>query len=124
PYQYLTSLRADALPANADELLSRRGLGWLTKYSIGNPVSDRGVPLVSAFRWDTGIQVHAGSQRADATVAVTTGTLSDPRVSDNNAGKQVAARVELRPIAGLVVGASGARGPFVSDSAARLAGGG
>src|SRR5712692_3251344 len=72
-YQYLTSLRADALPANADELLSKRGLGWLTKYSIGNPGADRGVPLVSAFRWDTGVQFHAGSQRGDATFAVTTG---------------------------------------------------
>jgi hypothetical protein len=120
-YQYLTSLRADAVPANADELLSKRGLGWLTKYSIGNPTADRGVPLVSTFMSDTGVQFHAGSERADATVAVTTGTLSDPRVSDHNGGKQVVGRVELRPITGLVVGASGARGPFVSDAAARQA---
>jgi hypothetical protein len=123
-YQYLTSLRADAVPANADELLNKRGLGWFTRYSIGNPAADRGVPLVSALRADTGVQFHAGSEHADATVAVTTGTLSDPRVSDNAAGKQVVGRVELRPISGLVIGASGARGPFVSDAAARLAVGG
>ena len=28
-YQYLTSLRADAIPASADELLQMRGRGWL-----------------------------------------------------------------------------------------------
>ena len=30
-YQYLTSLRPDALPANADELLRMRGRGWLSQ---------------------------------------------------------------------------------------------
>ena len=58
-YQYLTSLRPDALPANADELLRMRGRGWLSNFSIGNLAPDRGVPLASAFRWDTGVQVHA-----------------------------------------------------------------
>jgi hypothetical protein len=123
-YQYLTSLRPDAVPASADELQRKRGLGWLTRYSIGALGFDRGVPLVSAFRWDTGVQFHAGSQRADATVAITTGTLSDPRVTDNNSGKQVVGRIEARPVTGLVVGGSGARGPFVSDMVARLAVGG
>jgi hypothetical protein len=118
-YQYLTSLRSDALPASADELLSRRGLGWLTRYSIGNPAAGRGVPLVSGYRWDTGVQLHAGSDHVDGTVAVTTGTLSDPRVTDNNSGKQIVGRLEARPVFGLVIGASGARGPFVSDAAAR-----
>ena len=58
-YQYLTSLRPDALPANADELLRMRGRGWLSNFSVGNTAPDRGLPLVSAFRWDTGVQVHA-----------------------------------------------------------------
>src|SRR5687767_3698764 len=35
-YQYLTSLRADSVPATADELLEMRGRGWLSSYSIGN----------------------------------------------------------------------------------------
>jgi hypothetical protein len=30
-YQYLTSLRADAVPATADELLRMRGRGWLAR---------------------------------------------------------------------------------------------
>ena len=41
-YQYLTSLRPDALPANADELLRMRGRGWLSSFSLGNPTADRG----------------------------------------------------------------------------------
>ena len=35
-YQYLTSLRPDALPADADELLRMRGRGWLSNFSVGN----------------------------------------------------------------------------------------
>src|SRR5215208_3721279 len=58
-YQYLTSLRSDALPANADELLQKRSLGWLLRYSIGSGTLDHGVPLINALRWDTGVQVHA-----------------------------------------------------------------
>ena len=79
-YQYLTSLRPDALPANADELLRMRGRGWLSSFSIGNPTPDRGVPLVSAFRWDTGVQVHAATDVVDATASVTTGTLVESAV--------------------------------------------
>jgi len=116
-YQYLTSLRADALPASVDELLRMRGRGWLASYSIGNPVAAPGVPLVSAFRWDTGVQLHAGNDLLDVTGAVTQGTLSNPEVTDDNGGRQVAARLALHPIPGLLAGASAARGAFVSDSA-------
>jgi len=49
-YQYLTSLRPDSLPATADELLRKRGLGWLTRYTVGDTTFDQGVPLVRAFR--------------------------------------------------------------------------
>jgi hypothetical protein len=55
-----------------------------------------------------------GEQRVEATVAVTTGTLSSPRVRDNNGGKQVSERLAIRPTAGLLLGLSAARGPFVS----------
>jgi len=118
-YQYLTSLRADALPWNADELLRMRGRGWLASYSIGNPEAANGVPLVSAFRWDTGVQFHAAANLIDATVSVTTGTVSNPRLTDDNSGPQVAGRLSARPITGLVLGVSAARGPFVSSTAAR-----
>jgi hypothetical protein len=121
-YQYLTSLRPDALPATADELIRMRGRGWLSSFSIGSRSEDNGLPLVSAFEWDTGVQVHAAGARAEAAVAVTAGTVANPRFSDDNAGKQVVARAALRPVAGLVAGVSAARGPFVAREALRMAG--
>jgi hypothetical protein len=120
-YQYLTSLRPDAVPASAEELLRRRGTGWLTGYSIGNAAADRGVPLVSAFRWDTGVQVHGGSDLITGTASISAGTLANPLVSDDNSRPQVAGRLELRPVAGLIIGTSAARGPFVTETAARSA---
>jgi hypothetical protein len=123
-YQYLTTLRPDSLPATTDELLQRRSLGWRVRYSIGDTEFDRGVPLVSAFRWDTGVQVHAAlpSQKVSGTVSVTSGTISNPRFKDDNDGRQVAARAEARPIMGLIVGTSVAHGAFVATSALRSAG--
>ena len=61
-----------------------------------------------------------GADRARAvewTVAVTNGTASDPRTRDNNAGKQISGRLQWQPAPGLVLGGSGARGPYVSDAA-------
>jgi hypothetical protein len=118
-YQYLTSLRADALPLNANELLSMRGRGWLSQFSLGDRNPAEGLPLVSAFRWDTGVQLHAASAVVDLTAAVTAGTLSNPLVRDDNSGRQIAGRVSVHPFAGLVLGTSAARGPFVSSTAAR-----
>ena len=120
-YQYLTSLRPDALPASADELLAKRSRGWLSRYRSATRRSAPGVPLVSAFRWDTGVQVHATIGMLSATAAVTAGTVSNPLFSDDNRGRQLAGRVALRPVAGLILGASRARGPFVSTAAARAA---
>jgi hypothetical protein len=120
-YQYLTSLRPDAMPANADELLSKQALGWRLRYSVGDPAFDRGVPLVSAFRWDTGVQAHAGAPTGfiSATASMTTGTLSNPLFSDDNNGRQLAGRIQLRPFTGLIVGTSAAHGPFITDALAR-----
>jgi hypothetical protein len=123
-YQYLTSLRADALPLNANELLSMRGRGWLSNYSLGNLTPANGLPLANGFRWDTGVQVHAAADLVDATVSVTTGTLSNPLFTDDNSGRQLAGRLSAHPLPGLIVGASAARGPFVTAAAARSAVGG
>jgi len=118
-YQYLTSLRPDSLPANADELLRMRGRGWLSNFSIGNSTPDRGLPLASVFRWDAGVQVHAATDLVDATAAVTAGTLSHPLFTDDNSGKQIAGRVAIHPGAGLIIGASAARGPFLTEATSR-----
>jgi hypothetical protein len=116
-YQYLTSLRADALPANVDELLRMRGRGWLSSYSIGNTTPARGVPLTSSLTWDTGVQVTSGWKAIDVTASVTNGTPSHPLVADDNNGKQVAARVTGRVSPALVLGTSFARGSFVGREA-------
>jgi hypothetical protein len=115
-YQYLTALRPDAIPATADDLLRMRGRGWLTSYPLGQLTPDRGMPLVTAFRWDTGVEVRAGSGPLNVSAAVTNGTLSDPRARDNNGGKQISSRVEWRPAAGFIFGASGAHGAYLADS--------
>jgi hypothetical protein len=113
-YQYLTSLRPDAGPANVDELLRMRGRGWRSSFGVGNPTPDSGLPLVTAFAWDTGVQVTTGWRAVDVTAAVTNGSASNPRVSDDNDGKQFATRVKVAPATGLVIGTSFARGQFAN----------
>jgi hypothetical protein len=113
-YQYLTSLRPDAAPANVDDLLRMRGRGWRSSFSVGNQTPEHGLPLVTAFAWDTGVQVTTGWRAVDVTAAVTNGSASNPRVSDDNDGKQFATRVSVTPATGLVIGTSFARGQFAS----------
>lgn len=112
-YQYLTSVRPDAVPANADELLLMRGRGWRANYSVGSPTPAPGVPAVSAYRWDTGVEARYGDGPVEAAVSITSGTLSNPRVDDDNDGRQLAGRVAWHPAIGLTLGVSGARGAFV-----------
>ena len=121
-YQYLTSLRADALPADQDELLRMRGRGWRSSFTVGDPTPAHGVPLVTAFYWDTGVQVTTGWRMVTVTGAVTNGTASNPRVSDDNSGKQIATRVTVQPATGLLIGSSFAHGEFVSRRALTAAG--
>ncbi len=114
-YQYLTSLRPDAIPASEDDLLRMRGRGWRSSFPVGAIAEAPGVPLVSGFRWDTGVQARWSARRIEVTASVTAGTLSNPQISDNNNGRQVAGRLAVRPVTGLVVGASGARGAWLSE---------
>jgi hypothetical protein len=118
-YQYLTSLRPDAVPATMADLLVMRTRGWRVSYPIGSQTPGPGVPLVSAFRWDTGVQAHWQGGMVDVTGGVTIGTLSDPQGLDNNDGKQVSGRVGMRPLPGLIVGGSAARGDFLDEAIAR-----
>ena len=119
-YQYLTSLRADAVPASADELFRMRGRGWLTQYTIGNTAEAPGLPLVTAFRWDTGVQVSTGWRMLGIAAAITNGSTSNPRVSDDNSGKQTALRATVTPATGFLVGWSFARAPFLSRNVLSL----
>ena len=121
-YQYLTSLRPDVTPRDADELLQMRGRGWLSSFSYGNTEPARGVPLVSALTWDTGVQVTTDWKMLSLAAAVTNGTASSPRVADDNAGKQFAARVSATPVTGLIVATSFARGEFLGRDVKNLLG--
>jgi hypothetical protein len=116
-YQYLTSLRSDSLPASADDLVYMKGMGWANHYPIGSETWDHGVPLVAADRWDTGVQARWAAERVTVAMAVTQGSQCNPRVRDDNSGKQVLGRVEVRPVLGLVLGASAAQGDYVAESA-------
>lgn len=121
-YQYLTSLRADAVPATPDDLLRMRGRGWLASYPIGSQSAGPGLPVLSAFRWDTGVQGHWEGSLVSVTGAWTLGTLSDPRVTENNDGRQFSGRVAVRPVTGLILGGSAARGDWLADTARDAAG--
>jgi hypothetical protein len=113
-YQYLTSARPDAVPANANQLLAMRGHGWLVRYPVGSAAAEPGVPVVAAGRWDTGVEVRVGTPRLEGAVAYTVGTLSYPLVRDDNHGRQLAGRVVWRPVPAFAIGASAAQGAFIS----------
>jgi len=113
-YQYLTSLRSDSVPANAEQLLEQRGRGWLVAYPVGSPYAGPGLPLVNGERWDAGLQLRVGREPLSLAAAVTQGALSSPRVRDDNSGKSVSARLAWTPGPALTLGLSGASGDFLS----------
>jgi hypothetical protein len=119
-YQYLTTLREDALPARAEDVVSQRGRGWLVGYPIGDTSFAPGRPLVNAERWDAGVETRIGLRPLSLALALTQGTLSNPRVRDDNGGKQLSGRLAWTPTPAFEAGLSAASGDFVSD-AARLA---
>jgi hypothetical protein len=89
-------------------------------YPIGSTAPEGGLPLVNALRWDTGVQVRAGWPRLEVSGAITSGTLANPRIEDDNDGKQFSGRVEVRPTPALTVGVSGARGASLSHGVTNL----
>jgi hypothetical protein len=116
-YQYLTILRTDSLPRTADDLVSRRGEGWLVRYPVGSPYPAPGAPLASATRWDTGVEVHVGSEPVEGGLALTQGTLCNPLTHDDNSGRQLSGRLAVHPALGLVLGVSGAQGEYLAREA-------
>jgi hypothetical protein len=116
-YQYFTTLRYDALPSRAEDLVQQRGRGWLVHYPIGDTASAPGLPLVDAARWDTGVQARLGGEPWSLSLALTQGSPSRPLVRDDNGGKQVSARLQWKPGPALTLGVSGASAEFVSRKA-------
>jgi hypothetical protein len=115
-YQYLTTVRADAVPSSADEMLVQRGEGWLTHYSVGSPEFDAGLPFVESMRWDTGVEMRLGEEPVEWSVALTRGSLGNPRLGDDNDGKQLSTRLAWYPVPGLVLGGSFAQGEYLDDA--------
>jgi len=99
-------------------VLRMRSRGWRASYPIGAPLPGPGIPLISGFEWDTGVEVTWRAGMLELAGSVTNGTLSNPRVTDDNGGKQFAARVGVTPAVGLVLGASAAHGAWLSESVA------
>lgn len=115
-YQYLTSLRPDALPATVDDLLRMRARGWRPSYPIGADTEAPGLALVSAFHWDTGIEAHWASDHLDLAAAITRGAPARPVVKETNRGLQWSGRAAVMLSAGFTAGISGARGQWIDRS--------
>ncbi|MGE3885759.1 MAG: hypothetical protein AB7H81_04965 [Vicinamibacterales bacterium] len=112
-YQYLLSIKPDAVPRTADDLLRMRGRGWLSDFPVGLARASPGMPIVNTARFDSGVQVHGVAGPVEWTGALTTGSLSDPRVGDNNGRPQVSTRVVAQLAPGFRVGGSAAHGPWL-----------
>ena len=114
PYGYLLSLRRDAVPATAADLLRMRGRGWLSNFPRGNVSPDRGLPIVNTDTWDTGVQLRLANARLAWVGAVTVGSLGSPQLEDDNSGRALSTRLTARLHPGLVFGVSGAQGAYLS----------
>ena len=121
-YQYPNTTRPDSAPTELSQVLLQRGGGAEVRYPIGDREPMAGLPMVNPLRWDTGVQVMLGRDPIELGVAMTQGTISNPRVRDDNSGKQLAARLGLRPAFGWVLGVSGARGEYVTDDVTSITG--
>ena len=112
-YQYLVSLRPDALPATVDDLLRMRGRGWQPSFPIGSQALRPGISVVSAATWDTGVQVIAKMRAVTLAGAVTEGPPSRPSVRDRTPGLGFSGRASFALPVGLVIGASGGTGTWI-----------
>jgi hypothetical protein len=121
-YAYLLSLRRDAVPVSTVDLLQMRGRGWLTSFSRGSRTPDRGLPIVNTDTWDSGVQVRVAHGPVEWAGAVTAGSLGSPRFSDDNGGRSWSSRGTVRVRPGIVIGASAARGAYLSRSLSTVIG--
>lgn len=114
-YQYLTSLRPDAVPGSAEGFRRTRGAGWRPFYAFGSSEQATGLPLSNGSLWDTGATLRLGDEPLSLALALTRGSLSRPRVADDNDALQLAGRIAWRPAFALRLGLSAARGRYVDD---------
>ncbi len=119
-FQYVTSLRSDALPATIDDLLRMRGRGWQPSYPIGSSALTPGVPMISTAQWDTGVEASWRFAGIDASLGFTQGAPAVPVVRDRSRGWQWSGRVGKALSNGLAFGASAAHGAWLDDDVASL----
>jgi hypothetical protein len=115
-YQYLTSLRSDALPATADDVLRMRARGWQPTFPIGSQDKGSGLPLITAFHWDTGVEGHWTGGRLDLAGALTRGAPSVAVLGGRHDAPQVSGRLAVTAAPGLTLGFSAARGHWIGSS--------
>ena len=103
-YHYFTSLRSNQLPADNADLLAHRGEGLSSRFAGfsggGSPQRFNGLPMIYDPCWDFGVETIGSIWRLEYLVALTQGTLSDPRSrpGDNNDGKQLAVHLGFVPL--------------------------
>jgi hypothetical protein len=115
-YQYLTSLRPDALPATVDDLLRMRARGWQPSYPIGSQTEAPGQPLISTSRWDTGVEGRWRTGWLDLAAAWTRGAPAQPVVRETNSGREWSGRAAVIWPGGLTLGVSGAHAQWIAGS--------
>jgi hypothetical protein len=120
-YQYLTSLRPDALPATHDDLLRMSGRGWQSSFPVGSPTLEPGISLLAVSRWDTGVEASWSGGRGEVAAAVTQGSPAVPVVKDRNGGLMVSSRAAAFLPAGITLGVSAGRGRWIDDAVLVLA---
>jgi hypothetical protein len=114
-YQYLTSLRADALPTTIDQLLRMRGRGWRPSYPLGSQAVETGVPLFSSSNWDTGVEASWRNDWFSLAGEWSLGSPAVPVVRETNDGRQWSGRLAVHLPEGLTLGVSGARGQWIES---------
>jgi hypothetical protein len=119
-YQYLTSVRPDALPQSADDVLRMRARGWRPSYPLGSTRLAPGLPLVAYSRGDTGLQAQWTADTWTMAAAITRGTAADPRVRDNNGGVTLSSRVATMRPWGLTAGVSASHGSWIAKDVQAL----
>jgi hypothetical protein len=123
-YQYLTSLRPDALPRTTGDLLQMRGRGWQPSFPVGSTAVRGGVALMSLASWDTGVEAGWQNERFSIAGAVTRGSPAVPVVQDSNDGVGVSGRVAYRSWPAMTVGVSMARAQWLESQVLLLSPGG
>jgi hypothetical protein len=113
-YQYLTSLRPDAVPASVTDLIRMRGRGWEPIYPIGALTTATGVSLLSVSNWDTGAEVLWEHGPVEVGGALSRGSPAVPVVRETNDGLMWSGRASVR-LGSLLVGTSAGSGQWLSN---------